>query len=155
MILCVEEFLKTNQFDSLLNASDLNCCKYYDEDKFNDLNRQVDGFLNMFSLNIKSLPKHGGELACYFNILKMQFDIILMTEIRAKNIILMENLLEIIHYIISHHKEIDAEELGFLSGINCKMLPLSMICWLFYLVHASIVKLRAYLLNVCSMELRT
>ena len=89
-----EEFLKTNQFDSLFNPSDLNCCKYYDEDEFNDLNRQGDGFLNVFSLNIRSLPKHGGELACYLNILKMQFDIIVMTEIGAKNINLMENLLE-------------------------------------------------------------
>ena len=74
-----EEFLKTNQFDSLFNPSDLNCCKYYDEDEFNDLNRQGDGFLSVFLLNIRSLPKHVGELACYLNILKMQFDIIVMT----------------------------------------------------------------------------
>ena len=105
LILCVEEFFKTNQFDSLFNPNDLNCCRYYDEDVFNDLNRQGDGLLNMFSLNIRSLQKHGGELACYLNILKIQFDIIVMTEIWAKNIILMENLLEnyTLYYIILYH----------------------------------------------------
>ena len=48
---------------------------------------------------------------------------------------------------------INAEELGFISGTSCKMLPLLMSCRLCYHVHASIVKLRAYLLNVCFMEL--
>ena len=37
-------------------------------------------------MNIRSLPKHGGELLCLMSVLKTQFDIIVSTEIGTRNI---------------------------------------------------------------------
>ena len=44
-------------------------------------------------MNIRSLPKHGGELVCFFNLMTTKFDVVVLTEIGAKNITLGENLL--------------------------------------------------------------
>ena len=47
-----------------------------------------------FSFNISSLPKHGGELTCVLSNLKTQFDILILTEIGAKNISTVEKLFD-------------------------------------------------------------
>ena len=46
-----------------------------------------------FSLNIRSLPGHGGELFCFLKDLNTKFHIIVLTDIGSKNISVVENLL--------------------------------------------------------------
>ena len=55
-----------------------------------------------FSLNIRSLPKHGGELLYFLKSLKTKFDAIVLTEIGSKNISVVEKLIPNynFHYIL-------------------------------------------------------
>ena len=39
-------------------------CQFYNENEFISAKRNGDGFFNIFSMNIRSMPKHGGELVC-------------------------------------------------------------------------------------------
>ena len=86
-------YLKENKFDQLFNPFDQISCQCFEEDEFIGKNRNGDEFLNIFSMNIRSLPKHGGELFNFLGILKTKFDIIILTEIGARNLTLVENLL--------------------------------------------------------------
>ena len=54
-------YLQENKFEQLFNPFDSITCQYYDENEFISANRNGDVFLNIFSVNIRSLPKHGGE----------------------------------------------------------------------------------------------
>ena len=56
-------------------------------------------------MNIRSLPKHGGELVFFFNLMTTKFDVVL-TEFGGKNITLVENLLPgyKFYYIIPEKK---------------------------------------------------
>ena len=61
-------------------------CRYGDEDIFNDLSNECGiGTLKVFSMNIRSLPKHKGELVAYLSNLPL-FDILVLTEIGSRNI---------------------------------------------------------------------
>ena len=68
-------------------------CRYGDGDTFWGLSRECGtGTLKIFSLSIRSLPKHKGELvACLSNL--PLFDILVLIEIGARNIDLTANLL--------------------------------------------------------------
>ena len=68
-------------------------CQYFDEDEFIKKNRKSDECLNIFALNIRSLPKHGGELLYFLKDLNTKFDVIVLTEIGSKNISVVEKLL--------------------------------------------------------------
>ena len=57
-----ENFLKENKNEQDFNPSSMTPCQYFDKEEFIKKNRRTDECLNIFSLNIKSLPKHGGEL---------------------------------------------------------------------------------------------
>ena len=60
---------------------------------FNDLSNECGiGTLKVFSMNIRSLPKHKGELVAYLSNLPL-FDILVLTEIGSRNIDLARNLL--------------------------------------------------------------
>ena len=89
------EYIKEQKLSNMLNSTDYTSCKYYDEEEFIKLG--IANHLNVFSLNIRSLPKHGGELSNFINSLKHEFHVIILTEIGARNLSLAENLLP------SHH----------------------------------------------------
>ena len=88
-----ENFLKDNKYEQILNPSNVTPCEYFDEEEFSKKYRKGDECLNIFSLNIRSLPKHGGELFCFLKDLNTKFHIIVLTEIGSKNISVVENLL--------------------------------------------------------------
>ena len=56
----------------------------------------------MISLNIGSLPKHGGELLVFLEALEINFHIIVLSEIGARNIGIVEHLLPYhdFHYVL-------------------------------------------------------
>ena len=97
------EFIKENLLDDLFNPNDVKQCNYFDEEKIDNLNRTSSTHLNIFSMNIRSLPKHGGELLCLMSILKTKFDIIVLTEIGTRNIGLVKHLFENyeFHYVLA------------------------------------------------------
>ena len=69
-------------------------CAYYDEDAYKrEHNKYQNTNLKLYSMNIRSLPKHKGELIAYLSNFNL-FDIIVITEIGAKNIDLATNILE-------------------------------------------------------------
>ena len=76
--------------------------QYFDEDEFITKNRKSDECLNIFALNIRSIPKHGGELLYFLKDLNTQFNVIVLTEIESKNISVVEILLPDynFHYVL-------------------------------------------------------
>ena len=89
----LKDFIRTNSMLNILDIDNYISCDYYDEDKFKKLNLNNNCSLNVLSLNIVSLPKHGGELVNFLNILGMQFSVIILSEIGARNITVAEHLL--------------------------------------------------------------
>ena len=92
-----EKLIKENNIDGLLDPRKLNSCQYYDENQFIWENRE-----DRVYLNIHSLPRHGRELVGFWNLLKTKFDILILTEIGAKNKSMIEQLLPdyALHYAI-------------------------------------------------------
>jgi len=86
-------FMTGNYLKDLIDPCDLNVCKYYDENEFNQLGRNMSNYLNIYSMNIRSLPKHGGELSNFLNILEATFQVIVLTEIGSRNLSTVEHLL--------------------------------------------------------------
>ena len=80
-----QSFLNDNMYEEIFNVAASIPCQYYDEEQFISKNRNGDEFLNIFTLNKKSLPKHGGELYVYLESLNTNFDVIILTEIGARN----------------------------------------------------------------------
>ena len=76
-----QTIVKGNKYEELFNPNQNFSCQYYTEDEFIIKNRNGDDFLNIFSLNIRSLPKHGGELLNFLGSLKTDFHVIILTEI--------------------------------------------------------------------------
>ena len=81
-----QTIIKQNNYDQLFNPNQNYSCQYYDEDEFNIINRKGDDFLNVFSLNIRSLPQNGGELLSVLGNLKTDFHVIILTETGARNL---------------------------------------------------------------------
>ena len=50
--------------------------------------------LNIFCLNIRSLPWHAGEIVVFLKLLQTNFDVIVLTEIGARNITTVEHLFD-------------------------------------------------------------
>ena len=48
--------------------------------------------VNILSMNIRSPPKHSGELKCFINVLGNEFDIIVLTEIGSRNLSTVEHI---------------------------------------------------------------
>ena len=80
------DFIKSNQLSEMLNPDSTVSCEYYCEDEFTKLKRNGPQYLNMFYLNIVSLPKHGGELVNFINSLETNFQAVVLSEIGARNI---------------------------------------------------------------------
>ena len=53
-------------------------CNYLNEDAFAQLQRETLSHLNIFSMDIRSLPKHGGELLVFFKLPELDFDIVVL-----------------------------------------------------------------------------
>ena len=64
-----------------------------------------DIFFHIFSMNIRSLPKHGGELVNLIGGMETKFDVIILTEIRARNLSVALNLFPNynFHYMRPHN----------------------------------------------------
>ena len=97
-----ENFLKENKYEQIFNPSSVTSCQYFDEEEFIKKNRTSDECLNIFSLNIISLPKHGGELLQFLKDLNTRLDVIVLTEIGAKNVSVVDKLIPDynFHYIL-------------------------------------------------------
>ena len=98
----LNEFIKENFLNDLFDPHDMKHCHYFDEDEFDKPNRPSTSYLNIFSMNIRSLPKHGGELLHFMSILKTKFDIIVLTEIGTRNIDVVKHQFENyeFHYVL-------------------------------------------------------
>ena len=88
-----QTLIKDNKYEQLFNPNQNYSCLYYDEDEFIIKNRTGDNFLNVFSLNIRSLPKNGGVLLNFLGNLKTEFHVIIVTEIESRNLIFAEKIL--------------------------------------------------------------
>ena len=88
-----QTIVKENKYKELFNPNQNYSCQYYTEDDFIIKNRNGDDFLNIFSLNIRSLPKNGGELLNFLGSLKTEFHVIILTEIGSQNLTVVEKLL--------------------------------------------------------------
>ena len=99
----ITEFLKENLLYDLFNPNDIKQCDYFDEEKLDKLNRPSSSHLNIFSMNIRSLPKHGGELLYLMSVLETKFDIIVLREIGTRNIELVKHLFDNyeFHYVLA------------------------------------------------------
>ena len=95
-------YIKEHKLSDILNPDETIPCEYFDEESFIKLNRNRQNCLNIFSLNIVSLPKHGGELLNFLNLLETNFKIIVLSEIVARNIPIMEHLIPgySFHYVL-------------------------------------------------------
>jgi hypothetical protein len=89
----LKDFLHDNNLAALLNPHNTLTCSYYDEDSFNNKFKNTRNSLNVFSLNIRSLTKHAGELVNFLNLLNTKFQIIILTEIGARNLSVVYHLL--------------------------------------------------------------
>ena len=87
-----DKIVKQNKFLNSMNNPDALLCSYYDVDEFIKLKIQGSDCLNIFSLNISSLPKHAAKLTCYLYALETTFDVIVIIEIVKNNLSSMENL---------------------------------------------------------------
>ena len=99
-----QTYLKENEFEQLFNPFDSVKCQYYDENEFISTNRNGDGLFNIFSMNIRSLPKHGGELVNSISSMVTKFDVIILTEVGARNLSVVLNLFPnyTFHYVRPH-----------------------------------------------------
>ena len=86
------QFIKENKLNHAIYDTDTIACDYYDAEEFSKLNRKNENFLNVISMNIVSLPKHGSGLACFISSLETHIDVIVLTEIGARNISTVEHL---------------------------------------------------------------
>ena len=84
--------IKENKFLNKMKGQKDTSCEYYDSEEFIALNLNQHRFLNIFYLNISSLPKHAGELACFLCSLETTFDIIVLNEISRCSTSNVENL---------------------------------------------------------------
>ena len=89
----MDKFMSKCKLDNIFSYDKEITCDYYDEDMIINSKLNDDNHLNILSLNIRSLPKHGGELLCLVKSLETPFQIIVLTEIGARNIGTVENLL--------------------------------------------------------------
>ena len=90
------DFINENYLLDLSDPDDLNHCKFFDENEFNQQSRNRPNYLNIFSMNIRSLPKHGGELIHFLNLLDTRYNIIVLIEIGSRNLSTVEHVMD--HY---------------------------------------------------------
>ena len=87
-----QTIITENKYEQPFNPNQNYSCQYYDEGEFIIKNRNGDDFLNVFSLNIRSLSKNGGELMRFLGTLKSEFHVIIPTEIGSRNLTVAEKI---------------------------------------------------------------
>lgn len=87
-----KDFIHENNLTTILNPKPALSCNYFDEDEFNKTLKIDQNSLNIISFNIRSLPKHSGELVNFLSLLNTEFQVIVLTEIGARNISVVEHL---------------------------------------------------------------
>ena len=104
-----QTIVKENKYGELFNPNQNFSCQYYTEDEFIIKNRNCDDFLNIFSLNIGSLPKNGGELLNFLGSLKTDFHVMILTEIGSLNLTVAEKYFQTILFFITFPRKIIRE----------------------------------------------
>ena len=114
-----------------------------------------DGFFNIFSINIHSSPKHGDELVNFISSMETKFDVIILTEIGARNSSVVLNLFPnyTFHYVRPHENNYGGVGIythhSLLNVVMIDDLMLTKTC-----DCVQNVNLKASLLNLCTMEFR-
>ena len=86
------DFFKENNINELCDLPFLDTCQYHDDEEYIRKGCNTENYVNIFSMNIRSLPKHGGEITVFLNTLQSDFKVIVLCEIGARNISTVENL---------------------------------------------------------------
>ena len=68
-----QTIVKENKYEELFNPNQNFSCQYYTEDEFIIKNRNGDDLLNIFSLNIRSLPKMVVSCSIFWGVSKQNF----------------------------------------------------------------------------------
>ena len=84
---CFANALKENEYLNSINQHDTVPHFYYDVQEFISLDINQPENLNIFLLNISSLPKHAGDLVCLLNSLEAKCHIIVLNENGRSNIV--------------------------------------------------------------------
>ena len=85
-----QTIIAENKYEQVFNPNQNYSCQYYDEGEFIINKRNDDNFLNVFSLNIRSHPKNGGELMSFLGTLTTEFHVIILTEIGTSVILVSD-----------------------------------------------------------------
>ena len=107
------KFIKDQKLSRILQSENYTYCDYFDENKFSFLSKQRDR-LNIFAMNISSLPRHAGNLVNFINILQAKFHIIILCEIGKRNLNLVEGLFRATH----HPMKFDPPKNNFKGGVG-------------------------------------
>ena len=102
------KFIKEQKFSKILQSDNYTNCEYFDEENFSYLSVQNDR-LNIFAMNISSLPRHAGNLVNFIRILQAKFQIIILSEIGKRNLNLVEDIFNTTH----HPMEFDPPKTNF------------------------------------------
>jgi len=74
-----------NEYTRTISTNNYNC-QYYDEQKFNStFSNKTTKSVKVIHLNISSFELHQHELSAYLKCLKIEFDIVFLTETRYIN----------------------------------------------------------------------
>ena len=94
-------FIKNNRLSQSLFYEEKSC-EYLDIDAFNKKQFKTQNSLKILSLNIRSLPKHRGELLTMVSSIPTEIHIIVLTEIGARNLGIVQKLFPNyeFHYVI-------------------------------------------------------
>ena len=71
----MREFMINNKLNNIFSFDETMKCQYYDEDMFIKSYFDNGQHINILTLNIRSLPKHGGNLLCLLSSLKIKFQL--------------------------------------------------------------------------------
>ena len=104
-----QTIVKENKYEELFNPNQNISWQYYTEDQYIIKNRNGDDFLNIFSLNIRSLPKNGGELLKFQGSLKTDFHVIILMEIGSWLLTVVEKYFQTILFFIKFPRKIIGE----------------------------------------------
>ena len=85
-------FIKDQALSNILDINQYTSCEYYDEEQFRHKLSNQEYRLNIFTLNIRSLPKHRGELVNFINLLQAEFQVIILSEIGSRNLTTVEHI---------------------------------------------------------------
>ena len=115
------DFLKNNYLAELFDPRDLVSCNYHDETEFVKLDRDSENDFNVISMNIRSVPKHYGELFCLLSVLETRFDVIILTEIGARNITTVQCIMDnYLFYFTVRKRPISVKIDNFFSRVTLK-----------------------------------